>query len=332
VQAAHRSRVLVTGGSGFIGTNVIARLLADGAGAVNLDVAPPRNPAHRDLWREVDLLDKSGVEGLAAEFRPTGVIHLGARASLEGRDVRDYPATTDGTRNLISALEALPAPPRLLVASTRLVCRIGHQPRSDEDYCPPNPYGESKVEQERIVRGSGYGGTWSIVRPTGIWGPWLGTYREFFLAVARGRYRHPAGVPVRKSLGYVENTAHQLVTLLGVDASLLHGRVLYLADYEPVDVADWADRIRRAAEAPPVRTAPVGALRVAALAGDALKRVGWKTPPLTSSRLENLVTDMVYDLEPTRRLVPSLPVDLDEGVARTIRWLGESGALRGAGS
>jgi hypothetical protein len=41
----------------------------------------------------------------------------------------------------------------------------------------------------------------------------------------------------------------------------------------------------------------------------------------------NLLTEMLYDLDPIRRLAPELPVTLSEGVARTAEWLRSIGAI-----
>jgi nucleoside-diphosphate-sugar epimerase len=323
---------MVTGGSGFIGTNVIDALLRNGVQVSNLDSRAPRNPAQIGTWTQVDLLDRQGVLAAVQAARPMQVIHLGARTDLDGSDLGDYAVNTEGTENLVAALASLEAPPTLVSASTRMVCEIGYHPRADDDYCPPNAYGESKVEGERILRTSGYPGTWTIVRPTSIWGPWFGVpYRDFFLAVAKGRYRHPRAARIRKSFGYVENTTHQIRALTGAPSSAIHGRVFYLADYEPIEVGDWANRIHQAAGGSPVRTVPLSVLRSVALVGDALKRVGWNEPPLTRFRLRNLLTEMLYDVEPVRSLAPDLPIALDLAVTRTVEWLRAQGDLPAAG-
>jgi nucleoside-diphosphate-sugar epimerase len=51
-------RILVTGGSGFIGTNYIELLLRTVQEEfINLDNRSPRNAAHSSFWQECDLLD-----------------------------------------------------------------------------------------------------------------------------------------------------------------------------------------------------------------------------------------------------------------------------------
>ena len=58
-----------------------------------------------------------------------------------------------------------------------------------------------------------------------------------------------------------------------------------------------------------------------------MKRSGFYEPPLTSFRLDNLIANMVYDLRATREIAPELPVAIDDGVARTVRWLAQRGEV-----
>src|SRR6266516_8060523 len=92
-------RVLITGGSGFIGTNAVEYFAARGSDVLNLDIRPPRNPAHRAVWRESDIQDHSALRTAVKAFDPHYVIHLAARTDLlETKDIRGYAANYEGTR------------------------------------------------------------------------------------------------------------------------------------------------------------------------------------------------------------------------------------------
>ena len=317
------SRILVTGGSGFIGTNLVQHFSDRGDTVLNLDIAPPRNRAHEHLWRKVDLLDKDGLETTVRDFDPEYVVHLAGRTDLRGKSVTDYAANTTGVANLMEALDGLQSLQRAIFASSMLVCKIGHRPSADTDYCPSTAYGESKVVGEKIVRERAPNAyPWVIVRPTSIWGPWFGApYRDFFVAVRKGRYLHPKGCDVRRSYGFVGNTVVQLGGLLSCAPERVHSKMLYLADYEPVHLKQWADWIGRAFGARKVYEAPLGLLRAAAKVGDAIAGIVPFTPPLTTFRLNNMLTNAVFDFRDLSAVCPALPYTAEQGVALTVQWM-----------
>jgi hypothetical protein len=99
-----------------------------------------------------------------------------------------------------------------------------------------------------------------------------------------------------------------------------------VADYPPVSVRAWAESIRNVLGARPIRSVPVPLLKGAAIAGDTIERLGRGHAPLTSFRLNNLVSDMVYDTSPLEALVGPLPYTPAQGVERTVAWLSQVGS------
>lgn len=316
-------RILVTGGSGFIGTNVVAGLLARGDAVLNIDASPPRDPAQASLFRPVDIRDAGAVAAAFDAFGPHDVIHLAARTDLLGTSIDDYAANTAGTSVLLDVLAARPQIRRTLFASSMLVCRLGYLPRSTTDYAPNTPYGASKVESERLVRAADPTHRRIVLfRPTSIWGPWFDIpYRNFFDAVVSGYYVHPAGASTRRSYGYVDNAVAQIFALLDAPETALGDELYHLADYAPVDIGRWADLIAAAAgNRRPLRV-PMALMQAAAAAGDGLKALGWANPPMTRFRLANMAMDAVQDTGPMAALCPDLPVSIEAGVARTVAWM-----------
>ena len=312
-------RILITGGSGFIGTNAV-EYFATRHQVLNLDIVAPMNPAHKSFWCQVDLLDAKALSATVADFDPHLVLHLAARTDLDGRTLDDYAANTIGVLNLLEALAGAPSLQRVIFASSMLVCRIGYQPNSDLDFCPVNPYGESKVRGELLVRERPPSVPWALVRPTSIWGPWFREpYRNFFDYVLKGRYFHIGGTRVFKTYGYVGNAIHQLQNMLDAPAANIDGRVFYLGDSSEYEIREWADAIARR-QGLCIPEVPLALVRAGAWLGDLLKAFGLRFP-MTSFRLNNMTKENRIDLGPTFALAPRLPFDRDRSIDLTLEWL-----------
>ena len=104
-------------------------------------------------------------------------------------------------------------------------------------------------------------------------------------------------------------------------SNLVDRKTFYLADYPPIDLTAMANEIQVALKARRIKSINIYILKLAAKFGDLLKFIGWPNPPLTSFRLNNLVTPMVYDLDPLSQISGSLPYSLNQGIKNTVCWL-----------
>ncbi|HEU4551130.1 MAG TPA: NAD(P)-dependent oxidoreductase [Rhizomicrobium sp.] len=318
-------RLLVTGGSGFIGTTVVSRALARGDQVLNIDIKAPNLDTHRPYWRELNILDRDGLIRAVTDFKPDYVIHLAAATGVDVPipDPSHFLTNTQGVDNLVAAIRAAGTVRRTIYTSSLLVCRNGYLPKSDLDYCPPNPYGQSKVDGELIVRHSDHGSEWVIVRPTSVWGPWFEhSYKKFFQIVSRGLYVHiQKAANIIKPITYVGNAAFMMETLLIASGNRVASQTFYLGDYPESTVRQWAETVRRETGTRWIPTMPYVLLKLLALVGDGVKLLGWHGFPLTSFRLSNLVTGAHYPIEKTQDAVGPLPYALADGVRETVHWM-----------
>jgi nucleoside-diphosphate-sugar epimerase len=317
-------KILITGGSGFIGTHVHNRLLERGHTVLNLSIHSPHESSHQSHWLAADILDAPALESAFRSFNPEIVLHLAARTEMDEKTTAEtgFRANTQGTRNLLAAVQATASIRRTLICSSQFVCGPGRLPDDDEDYYPATVYGQSKVITEQETRRTNLACEWVIVRPTNIWGPWHPRYpQEFWRIAAKGLYVHPGGKPVVRCYGYVGNVADQIVALaLDQPAEKIHRQTFYVGD-PPADIYFWADAFCRTLHGKPARKVPRPILHAAGLAGDLITALSGKPFYITSSRYRSMVTDYLVPMEKTFALLGPPRTPLTHGVAETAVWL-----------
>lgn len=324
-----KRRVIVTGASGFIGTNYMEYLIGKGDDEyINIDIRPPRNSAHDRFWKKCDIMDADLLKRIVKEFSPTHVAHLAAKTGIDVTSLEDFAPNIQGVENLINALQEAGTVERAIFTSTMLVCGRGYVPKHDTDYKPVNLYGESKVRGEKIVRAhKDLNFTWTITRPIGVWGPWEEEpYRSFFRFINKGLYVHPGSGHYKKRFGYVGNIVHEMESIFKAPKEKVSGKTMYVSD-DVVDLYDFAEEIRRALGAKKIRHIPYWIVRSAAIAGDVLKKIGWEGVPFTTFKLDNMTRAFNYDLSPIMEISAPLPFSMKEGIARTIEHMRKAGEL-----
>lgn len=318
-------KVLVTGGSGFIGTNMVSLLIEKGFDVVNYDIIKPKLESHLKFWVNVNICNKSEISILVSKDNPDYIIHLAARTDLnEKTSLEGYKANIVGVRNIMDAAANLITLKRIIVASSMLVCKLGYTPSGFDDYAPNSLYGESKVQTEKIVKE--YNIDWLIVRPTSIWGPWFGEpYKNFFDLVVKGFYFNiPAKYASTKTYGYVENTCIQIFNLLISEDLSVNHNYFYLGDIEPINITNWAIRIRRLNNQTDPITMPKWLLKFAANLGDILRlKFGINHFPMTTFRYRNMTSDnIILDLNRTIEITGvGKESNLDMEILETLNWL-----------
>jgi nucleoside-diphosphate-sugar epimerase len=320
-------RLLITGGSGFIGANLILEIDRRGGYEVlNLDVAQPKFASTTAKYRRCDLMDRPAVEQSFAEFQPTHVVNLAGRTDMFGAMVDDYAANHIGTQNVIAAIRQTPSVENIVFTSSQFVVGPGRLPDCDEDYRPHTIYGQSKVETEKAIRRANLSVSWTIIRPTNIWGRWHPRYpREFWRVLKQGRYVHPGGPPVTRCYGYVGNILDQVLTILAREDGSLNGKTFYVGD-PPIDIYEWTNAFSLELTGKPVRVMPRPVLLAMAKAGDLVIKFGGNFPIYTS-RFRSMTEDYVTPMDPTYAALGPPRISMKEGVHETAEWLRTEGAF-----
>lgn len=181
-------KVLITGASGFIGSRLRDELLAAGSDvvAIRRPGSPPSN-AGRSV--EVDYAKVPDLERVMGDEKPDYVLHVAG--VTKGTSYEDFRSgNVMPTRNLLAALRKKhPDTKRFVLVSslTSYGPSASSVPHREEN--PPRPiehYGRSKLEAEKLVEDEAGEVPWTILRPSGVYGPGDVDYFNLFKSAMLG--------------------------------------------------------------------------------------------------------------------------------------------------
>ncbi|KIF77790.1 UDP-glucose 4-epimerase [Streptomyces sp. 150FB] len=153
---------LITGGAGYIGAHVARAMTAAGERVVVLDDlssgVPERLPEGVPLVRG-SVLDRATVDRTLSEHAVSGVVHLAAKKQVGESVERPLMYYRENLSGLTVLLEAVVAAgvPRFLFSSSAAVYGMPDAELITEETpaVPINPYGETKLAGEWLVRATG---------------------------------------------------------------------------------------------------------------------------------------------------------------------------------
>ena len=248
--------VLVTGGSGFVGANLVSELLERGHQVRSFDRAPSPLPAHPRLQVvEGDICDKdtvaAAVEGIDTVFHTAAIIDLmgGASVTDEYRQ-RSFAVNVGGTENLVEAGQAAGVK-RFVYTASNSVVMGGKQISGGDETLPYTErfndlYTETKVHAERFVLSQN--GVRDMltcsIRPSGIWGRGDKTmFRKLFESVLAGHVKVLVGSKHAKlDNSYVHNLIHGFILAAQhlVPGGTAPGQAYFINDGEPINMFDFS--------------------------------------------------------------------------------------------
>lgn len=327
-------QALVTGGTGFVGSHLVRRLLARGHRVISLD----KNPGlFDDELRSLGatLISGSVTDVDAVDRVVTGsevVYHLASPfGDILQPDAAYWDIEVNGTRNVLEAAERHGVK-RVVHCSTQGVHgSLVHTPGDENSpMAPRDYYCYSKVEGERVCQNFMERGLdIVIVRPTSVYGPgdirgWLKLYRMvangWFLMIGKGdTLNHPV---------YVDNLIDVFERAATVPEA--RGRAYLAGDEYPVTLTELVRGVARAVGTN-VRIVRWPWYNIALAGAAAVERVskaaGMK-PPVFRRRLSWYKTNRAFRIDRAKRELGYQPrVSLSEGLSRTASWYRSAGYL-----
>lgn len=175
-------RYLVTGGSGFLGINLIRFLLEKGYDVTSIDLEEFTYPDVKDKIRTMigDIRDPKAVKKAMEGVRI--VVHCAAALPLYSKE-DIYTTDVDGTRNVLDAARMAKVERFIHISSTAVYGIPDHHPLYEDDpQCGVGPYGKAKILAEEVcLEYRKRGVCVPIIRPKSFIGPErLGVFALFY--------------------------------------------------------------------------------------------------------------------------------------------------------
>jgi nucleoside-diphosphate-sugar epimerase len=238
-QQEQRRIAFVTGGSGFVGERLIARLVATGWTVRAL--ARSRSAASAVAALGATPIDGDITEATALKAGMTGshvVFHVAALFKLWG-DPKDFDqVNVGGTLAVVDTAAATESVTKVIAVSAAAVVMGDPEPMMDVTETAPlqrrhfAPYALSKAEAERILlaaNGRRRSFETIAIRPPMIWGAGMPTLDHMVETVEAGQWQWVGGGSQAMSTCHVDNLVHAL--LLAADSGT-GGEAYFVADAE----------------------------------------------------------------------------------------------------
>jgi UDP-glucose 4-epimerase len=302
-------RILVTGGAGFVGSNLVKRLLRDGARVTVLDdlfTGRRENlPAEECAFVHGSVCDVKTVEGLVASHEL--IFHLAARnIVISTRNPReDFETNIGGTLNVLMAARAAGGKRVVYTSSTSVYGNPRYLPINEDDHLSLlTPYAVSKLAGENYC---------------------MAFYESYDLPTTAVRYSNIFGPGQDPANPYCGVVAKFLEAILAGRAPVIHGDGNQSRDFTYIDDAVEATLLAGTSDRALGEVFNVGSgveTRVNELAATLLRITGARvTPAHTDRRDIDNIRRRVVNIEKTRRALRWVPeVTLEEGLRRTVEW------------
>lgn len=321
-------RVLVTGGTGFLGRHLVDALLTRGHCVRVLGRSPEACRQLTEAGVEVhqaDIRDAAAV-ARACEGREA-VFHVAALSAAWGKRPDFFSINVAGTRHVLAGCQTHRVGRLIYVSSPSVVFRGKDVHEAAESCAYPRRYlavySQSKKLAEIDVNEAGHRGLATVIlRPKAIFGPGDTSLLPKLLGAARqGRLPQVGAGDNRVDLTYVENVVHAL--LLALTAPQAVGRTYTITNGEHVPLWPLIRSIlKRLDIADGLRPLPYWVVYTLAAAMELKATLLGREPLLTRYTTAILGRTQTYDISAARHDLGYAPlVPVAEGVERTLAHL-----------
>ena len=326
--------ILLTGGSGFLGSHIAEQLSLAGR-RVRALVRKSSDTAFLKTLDQVELYEGAvddprsllgAFEGVTAVVHSAGLVK--ARSAEEFHRVN-----AGGTENLVSAaLAADSRVTRFVLVSSLTVTgpsdSSGNPVTVTTEERPVTRYGRSKLAAERAVLAHQDELSSTIIRPPAIYGPRDREFLAFFQAINRRVLPYMGSPDAKLSIIYGPDAASACIA--AIDANVPSGSKFFIDDGDVYTAADLAAAIEQALARRALLRVPLPQrlLRTAAAAVELYGHVTDRAMMFTPDKCNELFEQWVCDSSGTSEALAWQPkVGFAEGARLTASWYRRHGWL-----
>ncbi|MBI3190102.1 NAD(P)-dependent oxidoreductase [archaeon] len=307
-------KVLVTGGTGFVGKRLVNKLIEAGDKVV-VTAREPDGLSDKVTFVKSDVRNKKELENA---FRDVDVVyHLAICLDESSPDLWDI--NVDGTKNVVELCKKFKVKQLVYVSSSGVLGETKTPSKENLPYNPKTVYEKSKMESEIIIKNSGI--NYTILRTTIVIGPNL-IWAAIFEAA---RKQHPI-IGSGKNyfhLVYVDDIVNALLIVKNSKKS--YGQIFHIASE---DTPTYEDVYRIISNELNVEMTKKHVPLWIAILGSRfyeLKcKLNGKKPKVTKMRssIDRLIRNRIISIEKAKNVLGFQPVyDTRTAVKETIKYL-----------
>jgi GlcNAc-P-P-Und epimerase len=314
--------ILITGGSGFIGSYFNEKLTNHDK-VINFDLREPINPTEH-LFVKGDLRRLDDVENVISNHKIEKIIHLAAAHHDFGIEPDEYFETNEAGTKILCEIASKYKIKDIIFYSSVAVYGDNKTPSHEEmDPIPSNDYGCSKLAAEKVLK------EWVsesqerrviVIRPCLVYGPRnVANMYNLIKQIDSGKFFNVGKGDNVKSICYVENIVE---ATLYVDEHINESgfHVFNYADEPQLTSKQTANHIANCLGKKDQSSFPIWLLLLAALPFDIIIKITGKNLPVSTARVKKFATETYHKAEKIRLFGFKSTYDNYQGLKKMVEW------------